>query len=210
MTTCRSAGAVRAWLDRELPPAEMEQMAAHLSECGGCNGLRGELEARAAHVGALIQALDGIRVDAIAVDASILNAGKPRIAKPNPGNRWVPVAVALAAGLALAFYLSPKRQAPRAASSAQPAFATVANAPVPAAAPALTIATPRRQHRSAAKPAEFIALDSEPFESGVILRVDVPDTNIQADVVFSPDGRARAYRLIQASNRNRNKERSNE
>ena len=49
-----------------------------------------------------------------------------------------------------------------------------------------------------------MALDDEPFESGVIMRVDVKPGNIQADIVFGPDGRAHAFRLVNASNRNDN------
>ena len=47
----------------------------------------------------------------------------------------------------------------------------------------------------------FIALDNEPFESGVIMRVDVKPGNVQADVVFGPDGRAHAFRLVNAVQR---------
>jgi anti-sigma factor RsiW len=203
MTPCWPEGALRAWIDHELPPAEMEQMAAHLSECRACHSLCTELEARAAHVGALIQSL-----------IQLPDAPAPLIARPQPGHRWVPVAVALAAGLALAYYLLPQRQAPPIAVSAPPAAvvgnAIVETASVPAAASTVKATAPLRSHHTAPKTEAFIALDNEPFESGVIVRVDVPDTNVQADIVFSPDGRARAYRLIQASNRNRNKERSNE
>ena len=47
-----------------------------------------------------------------------------------------------------------------------------------------------------------MALDDEPFESGVIMRVDVNPGNVQADIVFGPDGRAHAFRLVNAAQRN--------
>jgi hypothetical protein len=43
---------------------------------------------------------------------------------------------------------------------------------------------------------QFIALDNEPFETGLVVRVALGPDEVQADVVFSPDGRARAYRLV--------------
>jgi hypothetical protein len=46
---------------------------------------------------------------------------------------------------------------------------------------------------------EFVALDDEPFESGVIVRMAVTPGKAQADIVFGPDGRARAFRLVKAS-----------
>jgi hypothetical protein len=217
MTPCSPEGVLRAWLDHELPPAQMEELDIHLRECRDCHGLCGRLEARATHVGALLEALDAV---------PLISPASPAAAhaiRPHASSRWVPVAVALAAGLALAFYLLPKRPAQRTAVSAAPATQVrAAQPPAPAAIPALKSAlksalssalpsaAPRRPHRAITKPEEFIALDDEPFESGLIVRVDVPDTNVQADVVFSPDGRARAYRLIQTSSRIGNKERSNE
>jgi hypothetical protein len=42
----------------------------------------------------------------------------------------------------------------------------------------------------------FLALDDEPIESGVVMRVGVDPGNLQADIVFGPDGRAHAIRLV--------------
>jgi hypothetical protein len=61
---------------------------------------------------------------------------------------------------------------------------------------------PRRARRAAQETAYFVALDDEPFESGVIMRMDVKPGNVQADIVFGPDGRAHAFRLVNASQRN--------
>jgi hypothetical protein len=72
--------------------------------------------------------------------------------------------------------------------------------PEPAEPPAPRRA--RRVRRTAPEPAYFVALDDEPFESGVIMRVDVKPGNVQADIVFGPDGRAHAFRLVNAAQRN--------
>jgi hypothetical protein len=47
----------------------------------------------------------------------------------------------------------------------------------------------------------FIALDDEPIESGIVMRVELPGST-PADIVFSPDGRARAVRLVSGTQRN--------
>ena len=52
MTKCWSEGELRAYLDRELPTGDMQQVAAHLGECTACDGLCTELSGRAAHVSA--------------------------------------------------------------------------------------------------------------------------------------------------------------
>jgi hypothetical protein len=124
-------------------------------------------------------------------------------------HRWVPYAVALAACLALLAYLKPKSAEPVANPRPEPVIASNPPQPLPTAeipAPAPVLAggpdsRPVRRVRKAA-PAEetFVALDNEPFESGIIMRVDVKPGNLQADVVFGPDGRAHAFRLVNASN----------
>ncbi len=210
MTPCRPEGALRAWLDRELPSAESEALATHLKECAACHGLCAELEGRAAHVGALMQSLDAMTQSLDAMTQSLdamtqsLDMPLPRPARaalaavpPRP-QRWVAVAVTLAAGMALAVYLTPRSHP---VQTTVPAVATAAAQAISAQEPPPTLeaSAPRRARRTAPKPEEFIALDDEPFESGLIVRVDVPGTDVQADVVFSPDGRARAYRLLQSS-----------
>ena len=94
MTECWSEGALRAYLDRELPTEDMQRVAAHLGECKVCDGLCTELAARAAHVSALLELLPE------------WSAAMPRpaiVAKRRP--HWIGIAAALAAGLAVAAYL---------------------------------------------------------------------------------------------------------
>ncbi|MEO8373466.1 MAG: zf-HC2 domain-containing protein [Candidatus Solibacter sp.] len=203
MTKCWSEGELRAYLDRELSTGDMQQVAAHLGECTACDCLCTELAGRAAHVSALMDLLPEWE------GASIRLPARPVVVTVKPQQHaWVGLAVALAAGLAAAVYLMPKPA---------PQVAAIRPAPVtPAIAPQATPAelalvpesvdepAPRRvrKARKAVPDREyFIALDNEPFESGVIMRVDVKPGNVQADVVFGPDGRAHAFRLVNAVQR---------
>jgi hypothetical protein len=205
MTHCWSEGALRAYLDRELPTADMQTVAAHLGDCTVCDGLCTELAARAAHVSALMELLPEWSA-AVPRPASL-----PQWRQQRPN--WIGIAVALAACLALAAYLVPNRH-PRPEALVLPATPATAPALAPqpvatavaAMAPAVAErAAPRRLRRvrpTAPEPAYFVALDDEPFESGVIMRVDVKPGNVQADIVFGPDGRAHAFRLVNATQRN--------
>lgn len=73
-----------------------------------------------------------------------------------------------------------------------------------AAGLALVIATPKANPPSPAalalQKAEFVALDNEPIDAGLVVRVSLGPENIQADVIISADGRARAYRLVSNQN----------
>jgi hypothetical protein len=197
MTQCWPQGALRAYLDGELPTGDMQQVAAHLGECRACDGLCRELAARAAHVSALMELLPE------------LGEAVPRpVGVPRRRANWIGVAVALAAGLAVAVYLLPDRH-PRetlvrpALRPTPPTVAAVAAiAPAPAQTPEPPARRrPRRVRPTPPEPAYFVALDDEPFESGVIMRMDVTPGNVQADIVFGPDGRARAFRLVNAPQR---------
>jgi hypothetical protein len=42
----------------------------------------------------------------------------------------------------------------------------------------------------------YVALDDEPIEAGVVVRVGFSGGQVPADVIFGPDGRARAIRLV--------------
>jgi anti-sigma factor RsiW len=45
----------------------------------------------------------------------------------------------------------------------------------------------------------FVALDSEPIDTGLVVRVALGPDQVQADVIVAPDGRPRAYRLVESS-----------
>ncbi len=184
-------------------------MAAHLKECTNCDRQCRELAAKAAKVTALIDLLPELEAETLHVPLRMpaRASGRRRVG-------WVGAAVALAAGLGIAAYVIPPRQVnPVVTAVALP----VVQAPAPPAAPpdtAVAIAAPAGERRLAVRPArsvarpavrpvasagDFVALDDEPFESGVIMRVAVTPGKTQADIVFGPDGRARAFRLVQAS-----------
>jgi hypothetical protein len=66
-------------------------------------------------------------------------------------------------------------------------------------APQVTLAARKPRHATP-RTEGFLALDDEPIESGIIMRVTVPGST-PADIVFSLDGRARAIRLVSGNQR---------
>jgi anti-sigma factor RsiW len=189
---------LRAYLDGELPAEQMRSAAAHLEECPACGRLFGELSVRASHVAGLLDTLS------VPVARPIV---RPAAAKPGGSWVWTGAAVALAAGLAVAAMLLPKREPAKEAMVAP----VVQSQPVPIQEPlpaaVSAVVTPRnpvalrkpRLVKSRTEP--FIALDDEPIESGIVMRVELPGST-PADIVFSPDGRARAVRLVNGTQRN--------
>jgi hypothetical protein len=195
MTNCWSEGALRAYLDRELPAPDMKAVAAHLGECSDCDALCAELAGRAARVFALLETLP---------EPAIVAAMPRTPSRTRSKWLWTGAAVALAAGLAIASFLVPKRPEPPVAqmvavpeSPATPVQSVAAD-PATAPAPAVRQAASRIpiRKRPAASTDYFLALDDEPIESGVIMRMAIQPGNTQADIVFDPGGRARAIRLV--------------
>jgi len=192
MKQCRPEGELRAYLDRELPPEEAGRVAAHLAECGKCAAAVEEMAARAQWVSSLLDELSPVGVGHV--------RPLPR-ENATARRRWIPAAAALAACLAMAFVLLPKRAKPpeRPAPAAPAPIAAIA-VPAPAVqrvAQAPRPARPRKRVLPRKPEIEyFLALDDEPFEVGVVRRVALGPAEIPADVVFSPDGRARAIRLV--------------
>ena len=196
MRQCWSEGALRAYLDRELPPQDMERVAAHLGECPVCEASCAELAGRAARVSVMMGALP----EPGRVAALPLITRQPRMAWP-----WV--AAALAAAVLMAFVLAPKRVAP--ASSGVPVQSgadALVRARPPGRAPAPEIAQARVQATAPRHPKRhvarapvttdyYLALDDDPIETGVVVRVALGPAEVPADVIFDQDGRARAIRL---------------
>jgi anti-sigma factor RsiW len=186
MKQCWSEGELRAYLDGELPPEAMERAAAHLSDCEPCAASFEALSARAHRILSLLGELSGAGASACL----------PPIPVKRSRPRWIPAIAALAACLALAFVLLPKRtKQPAIPTAAAPA--PTAPAPVPKLAQAAQPARPHKR-KLPRKPQiqYFLALDDDPFEVGVVRRVALGPLEIPADVVFGPDGRARAIRLV--------------
>jgi hypothetical protein len=196
MKQCWPEGSLRAYLDGELAPEEMRQVAAHLEECPACGGLHGELSVRASHVAGLM--------DTLTVPVA-QPMRKKVVARTSGSWAWTGAAVALAAGLAIAAMVLPKQE-PRRVVQVPAVVPQQVLPQEPAALP--VVAQPRTVASASVRKAPrvqradpFIALDDEPIESGIVMRVELPGST-PADIVFSPDGRARAVRLVSGTQRN--------
>ena len=201
MKECWRDGDLRAYLDGELSPAETARLAAHLAECHECEARYDEVAGRAGMVSGLMESLGEM---------------EPRAAVHSPQpvhsrRRWAGAAAAIAAGIAIAAMLIPKSSRapetpvvfeagtvpsrPRIAGAgvAREAAIEATEAPRTVAARSTNGRSPRRRQL----PRDvFLALDDEPIETGVVVRMTLGDEQIPADVVFGKDGRARAIRLI--------------
>jgi hypothetical protein len=197
---CWSEGELRAFIDRELTAVEMEQVTAHLEECSECGDLWAELAGRASRISALMNELTET--------VPVIRAG--RLPRRAPAAwRWGGVAAALAAGLVIGIVTMQKRETPMAVAPPAPA-PVMQNAgrvepasPVVALAAASTAppAAPARRNRKPVLPAAqvndtFLALDNDPIEAGVVLRVALGPREVPADVIIDSDGRPRAIRLV--------------
>src|SRR5947209_8299480 len=100
MRECWREGEVRAFLDRELAPDDMERLQTHLEECAECHARYADLAGRAARVSEWMNALCEPQ-PAGAVPRAPLQAGM--------GRRWAWAALAAAAGLGIAVLALPRR-----------------------------------------------------------------------------------------------------
>lgn len=194
MNQCWSEGELRAYLDRELPVRDMELAAAHLKDCVTCGGLYSELAGRAARVETLMELLP----------EPVPPSKAPAIPKPAAHTEWWLEAAGLAAALAVALVLAsvPSRPGSGPAPPPPPMAAKIAPAPAPPVAPPQPLkvkpAIVRRKLPAKPKPRveDYVALDDEPIDAGVVVRVGFSNGRVPADVIFGPDGRARAIRLV--------------
>lgn len=213
MMGCLDDGALRAYLDGELPEPKVYRAAAHLEACTACRARLQRVEATAARVDAWLNALEADGAPAYA-------AAPPLPARAGWGRGWAVAALAgaLAAAIVLGVVMSwprPATVAHQAAMAPHPdlrALVPVA-APPPNALPAATRrAVVRRQRTNAPQPPQprlddFMPLDdADPIQMGLVVRVMVPvstasrpgDTQeIAADVLVGEDGRARAIRFVE-------------
>jgi hypothetical protein len=208
MKGCWPEGDLRAYQDGELLTEEMERIAAHLTECPNCEALTDELAGRAARVSKLMAALPDAR--------EAMWIPRPAPARAAAWPRWPVAGAALAAGLGFLVWVGPWRSEPVPAPA--PKANVTSTAPrvveeIPEENPKELVQPvaplPRTQRvapvRAGAKvrpeaprrvPDVFLALDDEPIETGVVMRVALGEAEIPAEVVFGKDGRARAIRLV--------------
>ena len=194
MKDCWSQGELRASLDGELSLRDMERLTAHLNLCPECSRLQAELSRTAARIAVLLEAVpseEPARMPAIPPAAG-------------SGRGIATVGLALAAALAIAFLLLPGRgEKHPVLSVSKPPLA--AQTPAPSAPPPVEVkpgilrkAPGRRAIPAKPKPhvVDYVALDDDPIETGVVVRVSLDGDRLPADVIFGPDGRARAIRLV--------------
>ena len=190
MTQCWSEGELRAHLDGELPSRDMERLSGHLEGCVVCASRRREFAARAERIGEWMEGL-------AAAEMPVRIPRVPRRARG--GRRWAAVAVGLAASLVIALLLVARRTdpiavgphpEPAAPKTAAPPPATVKPAVIRRETPPPVRAKPKPQIQY------YVALDDEPIETGLVVRVGLNDGQVPADVIVGPDGRARAIRLV--------------
>jgi hypothetical protein len=186
MNSCWPDGDLRAYVDGELPEDTLEQIAAHLKICPACTDRHQELAERAAWVYA----------------AMALPEIAPAVATPRlRPRRWRWAVVPLAAALAIAFVMLPKRAPVRPAPVAKVAVPPL---PVQTIAPAVTLAVRPLVHptvhrsipRRPAPSEEFLRLDDEPIETATLVRVSADNGALQAEMIIGPDGRAHAIRMV--------------
>jgi Putative zinc-finger len=192
MNGCWSEGELRAWVDGELPARDMERVGAHIEVCGTCHALWEEVSTRGTRVGTWLEALPEMA-------APVKLPAIPRRAQSmKPLGIGGGIAAALLVTLLLSHTSAPHPQpvpAQAVLKLAPPRAVSVASAPRVKRAI-------RRRLRPKNKPRieDFIALDNEPLETGIVVRVSLdtgPDgVAIPADVIVGPDGRPRAIRLI--------------
>jgi hypothetical protein len=199
---CWSEGELRAALDHEMPARDLERVMAHIGECAGCCAIYRELEGRASRVGMLLDSLP---------ETAPVKLLKP-LPRTRPLHRWAGAVAGLAAALAFALVVLPHRIPPP-HPPAPPPFVEPAVKPV--------ASLPRIEHRVASRhvptrrapglapapaPArveDFVALDDQPIDAGVVVRVELDnaanDARIPADVIIGIDGRPRAIRFVSDS-----------
>lgn len=194
MTQCWSEGELRAYCDSELPPRDMDRVAAHLNECATCRESHAELSGRAGRLAALL--------DALPVAEPVVRM--PRVPQRSlTARRWMGAAVGIAASLAIAFVLMPRRTEKTVILPVVPGpqvSAPSVPAPAPATVkPAIIRRVPRKravQVKPKPQVEYYVALDDEPIDTGVVVRVGLNGGQVPADVIVGPDGRAHAIRLV--------------
>lgn len=194
MMQCWQAGELRAYLDGELPARDIERLAAHLQECAACNELCQELRRKAEWVASALGALP--------VQEPV--SRMPLLPRRSPAaRRWAGAAIALAASLALALVLLPKGAEERVVVAPLPQTASPAapaTLPPVVVKPAIIRRILPRKKETPSKPKPqleyFLALDDDPIEAGMVVRVALDNGRVPADVIVGTDGRAHAIRLV--------------
>jgi hypothetical protein len=191
MKECWAEGSLRAYHDGELLPAGMDRVTAHLAVCPDCKAMAEEIAGRARRVAVLMDALPAPE------QVIWMPRREPVRARLIGWPVWAGAAAALAAGIAIVLWISPRHPeqpapAPQIAEIPSPVRQQAVPVVLPAAVPA---ATARPVRRREPRPV-FLTLDDEPIETGFVVRVALGEAGIPADVIYGSDGRAHAIRLV--------------
>jgi len=205
---------LRAYLDGELPARDVERVDGHVKDCEACARVCANLAERAARVAGLFEALP----EPVPVSKTpAIKRGRAYI------GRWV-AAAGLVAALALALVTVSWRPRlgigpvqPKSARIPQAEVIRPADIPLPDSRgsdhphgplpngrgsdhPHGPLPNGRGSEWEAPAPKprieDYVALDDEPIEAGVVVRIGLGGGQVPADVIFGPDGRARAIRLV--------------
>ncbi|HWC95398.1 MAG TPA: zf-HC2 domain-containing protein [Candidatus Sulfopaludibacter sp.] len=200
MKPCCTEGELRALWDRELPAEQALAAQQHLAECAGCAAAYQALGDRAARVAVWMDALS----------ESVPGAAPLRRRSFGGPAVWITAAAALAAGWMLAVALSRQSAQPPVKALVQPPSvaqpiepqAPPVTLPVTTAAAAVSAPRVHRLPSRSVSPSPvqyYMALDEEPIDTGLVMRVALP-SGLQADVIVDGDGRARAIRPVSTVN----------
>ncbi|HEV2447769.1 MAG TPA: zf-HC2 domain-containing protein [Candidatus Sulfopaludibacter sp.] len=189
MSGCWQEGDWRAYLDEELPAERMAWGREHLAQCAACARLHRELAERAS------------RVSALMMDLEHVPALTPSAAPSRFAWRWGVAGLAAAAALAAAYVLAPKPAAPVRVPVAVEKPVALPPVSVPAAPVEVeraSLGAPRQTRPSRRRPPRlqyYMALDEEPIDTGVVMRVSLA-SGVEADVIVDSEGRPRAIRAV--------------
>jgi anti-sigma factor RsiW len=185
MSQCWNLGDLRAHLDGELSPNEANAIASHLEQCAECRSEYSELSKRARMVDDCLAALD------------VPAQSKTQPSKsPRRTYRYVAAALALAAGVAIGYLTMPKHDGGPVRTGIVPSAPTAAVQTPVVIPPRPETPLPVRGRRAASDAVYYTPLDDEPIETGTIMRVGLADSNVEAELLLGPDGRAHAIRLV--------------
>jgi len=228
MSSCWSEGDLRAVLDGELDATSATRLTAHLAECASCEARRQEIAGRASRVSSLMATLEVGAALIEGAPLGVILPMPPRI-PITPRTPWRSVAAIGAIAATLAIFSLTVLPRPT-SKPLQDAGTVHPNPTVPLTTPVVPVQTVSHTHPrhrpvrgpeqpaavltsvaapaavpSAAQPADtnqsyFLALDDEPIETGIVMRVASPSGDFQADVIVGPDGRAHAIRIVSEGN----------
>jgi hypothetical protein len=201
MIGCWQEGELRAYLDGELPAGDISRLGAHLQTCAPCRDLCAHLERRAEWVGSQMGAL-AMQEAPLLGTSPFRGRGSLPAKEPRAVASGALAVLTAAAAVVLALVLLP-RGGKEPVTFAPPPKAAVPTAPASPAPVTVKPAiirriVPRKKAAPTIRPRleYFLALDDEPVEAGMVVRVALGDGGVPADVIVGTDGEAHAIRLV--------------